>query len=57
MTISPPETVTVAVTVAIAVAVGDADESEADEEEEPPVAAAWNCANLSPGLTAKTMPC
>jgi len=23
----------------------------------PPVAAAWKAANLSPGFTAKTMPC
>jgi len=37
--------------------VGAADEvDETDEGVAPPVAAAWKAANLSPGLTAKTMP-
>ena len=44
---TPPVTVAVAVTTPPVVDVAEA----------PPVAAAWNAANLSPGLTANTMPC
>ncbi len=49
-----PETVTVAVTVTMEVAAPVVEEVSVAF---PPVAVDLNWSNLSPGLTAKTMPC